>query len=226
VGDNIDPANLPLSLTDANLHLATIPTGLSSDILLRRPDVMQAEDALEAAKGNAAAARAALFPKITLTGLLGTASSALASLFTDGTPGGRRDAELPHLQGRRRQGHRPSGRGPAGRLAGRLSQGGAIGLSDVANVLARRGTIADQLEASTAARDAAADNFRLSTQRYQGGIDTYLDVLTAQQTLYTSEKTLIATVLADGSNRVSLYRALGGDRLDGTAGPVQPRNGG
>jgi multidrug efflux system outer membrane protein len=62
-------------------------------------------------------------------------------------------------------------------------------------------------------------------QRYQGGIDTYLDVLTAQQTLYTSEKTLIATVLADGSNRVSLYRALGGDRLDGAAG-LQPRNGG
>jgi multidrug efflux system outer membrane protein len=90
--------------------------------------------------------------------------------------------------------------------------------SDVANVLARRGTIADQLDASTAARDAARDNYTLTDQRYQGGINGYLDVLTAQQTLYTSEKTLIATVLADGANRVSLYRALGGDRLEANPG--------
>lgn len=225
VGDDIDPANLPASLTDANLHLATIPNGLSSDILLRRPDVMQAQDALEAAQGNAAAARAALFPKITLTGLLGTASSALSSMFTGGTFAWAGGATLSYPIFKAGAAKAAARQAEAQQQASLAAYRKAVqsAFSDVANVLARRGTIADQLEASTAARDAAADNFRLSTQRYQGGIDTYLDVLTAQQTLYTSEKTLIATVLADGSNRVSLYRALGGDRLDGAA---TPRNGG
>jgi multidrug efflux system outer membrane protein len=78
-------------------------------------------------------------------------------------------------------------------------------------VLARRGTIEDQIEAVRAARDAASDNYRLVNRRYQGGIGTWLDVLTAQQTLYASEKTLIAAQFTRASNLVGLYRALGGD---------------
>lgn len=220
VGADIAPENLPASLSDASEHLATIPSGLSSDILLRRPDVMQAEQALGAAQANTAAARAALFPKITLTGLLGTASSALASLFTGGTFAWAGGATLSYpifKAGAAKATARQAAAQQESALAAyRKSVQSAF--SDVANVLARRGTIADQLDASTAARDAARDNYTLTDQRYQGGINGYLDVLTAQQTLYTSEKTLIATVLADGANRVSLYRALGGDRLEGNAG--------
>jgi multidrug efflux system outer membrane protein len=221
VGGEIAPANLPASLADANSHLSTIPAGLSSDILLRRPDVMQAEQTLGAAQANTAAARAALFPKITLTGLLGTASTALSSLFTGGTFAFAGGATLSYpifKAGAAKAAARQAAAQQQASLAA-YRKSVQVAFSDVANVLARRGTITDQLDASTAARDAARDNYDLTDQRYKGGVNGYLDVLTAEQTLYSSEKTLIATVLADGANRVSLYRALGGDRLDG----VPPR---
>ncbi|MDE1917293.1 MAG: efflux transporter outer membrane subunit [Sphingomonadales bacterium] len=228
VGADISPATLPTSLADASGHLSTIPAGLSSDILLRRPDVMQAEDALAAAQANAAAARAALFPRITLTGLLGTASTALANLFTGGTfawAGGSTISYPIFRAGAAKATARQAEAQQRASLAAyRKSVQAAF--SDVANVLARRGTIADQLAASTAARDAARENYDLTSQRYRGGINPYLDVLSAEQTLYSSEKTLIATVLADGVNRVSLYRALGGDRLDGPGLPRPVRDGG
>ena len=81
----------------------------------------------------------------------------------------------------------------------------------MADALARGGTIEAQLAASTAARDAAADNFRLADRRYQGGVTGWLESLTAQQALYTQEKTLVGTRLAAASNRVALYAALAGD---------------
>lgn len=225
VGADIPPAALPTGIVDANSHLATIPAGLSSDILLRRPDVMQAEDTLAASQANAAAARAALFPKITLTGLLGTASTALTSLFTGGTFAWAGGATLSYpifkAGAAKATARQAEAQQRASLAAYRKSVQSAF--SDVANVLARRGTIADQLDASTAARDAARDNYTLTDQRYTGGINGYLDVLTAQQTLYTSEKTLISTVLADGANRVSLYRALGGDPLDPATVPQPPQ---
>jgi outer membrane protein, multidrug efflux system len=228
VGDDIAAQNLPASLDDAVRHLSAIPAGLSSDILLRRPDVMQAEDALAAAQANAAAARAALFPKITLTGLLGTASTALASLFTGGTFAWAGGATISYPLFRAGAGKATARQAEAQQRASLAAYRKSVqsAFSDVANVLARRGTIADQLEASTAARDAARENYDLTDQRYQGGINPYLDVLSAEQTLYSSEKTLIATVLADGANRVSLYRALGGDRLDGPTPAPPPREGG
>ena len=82
---------------------------------------------------------------------------------------------------------------------------------DVADALARGGTIDAQLAATTAARDAAADNFRLADRRYQGGVTSWLESLTAQQALYAQDKALVSTRLAAASNRVALYRALGGD---------------
>jgi multidrug efflux system outer membrane protein len=90
---------------------------------------------------------------------------------------------------------------------------------DVADTLARRGTIDAQLSATAAARDAAADNYRLANRRYQGGITSWLESLTAQQALYGQEKTLVSTQLARASNLVALYQALGGDD------PVVGKNG-
>ena len=228
VGADLAAGTLPTNLEDAEAHLSAVPSGLSSDILLRRPDVMQAEDALGAAQANAAAARAALFPRITLTGLLGTASTALTSLFTGGTFAFAGGATLSYPIFRAGAAKATARQAEAQQRAALAAYRKSVqsAFSDVANVLARRGTIADQLEATTAGRDAARENYALTNQRYEGGINPYLDVLSAEQTLYSSEKTLIATVLADGANRVSLYRALGGDRLDGAAVPQSPREGG
>jgi multidrug efflux system outer membrane protein len=228
VGADIAPADLPKGLADANAQLSVIPAGLPSEILLRRPDVMQAEDALAASQANAAAARAALFPRITLTGLLGTASTALTSLFTGGTFAWATGATINYPIFRAGAAKATARQAEAQQRASLAAYRKSVqsAFADVANVLARRGTIADQLEATIAARDAARDNYDLTNQRYEGGINQYLDVLSAEQTLYSSEKTLIATTLADGANRVSLYRALGGDRLEGPAMPPPPRDGG
>ncbi|MEO6715775.1 MAG: TolC family protein [Novosphingobium sp.] len=83
--------------------------------------------------------------------------------------------------------------------------------ADVANALARRGTIDTQLAAAQAGRDAAADNLHLAELRYKGGIDSYLGELTARQALYNAERTLIATKQLRATNRVALYRPIGAD---------------
>lgn len=212
-GGEVAPANLPGDIADASAHLSEVPAGLESTVLLRRPDVAQAELQLRAAKYQVSAARAALFPKITLTGVLGVASTALSTLFTGGAFawGTGAAANWPILDG------------GANKSAFRLSQAqhdAAIAtyrkaiesaFRDVADTLARRGTIEAQLAATAAARDAAADNYRLADRRYQGGVTSWLESLTAQQALYASEKVLVATRLARASNFVALYQSLGGD---------------
>jgi multidrug efflux system outer membrane protein len=105
------------------------------------------------------AARAALYPKITLTGVAGVATTALASLFSPANFAWRATAaSWPIFKGGG-QGHHRVRPGPARRRSGRLSQNGATAFQDVANVLARRGTIEAQIEADRR-RDAASDNYR------------------------------------------------------------------
>ena len=206
-------ANLPADIADASAQLATVPAGMDSSVLLRRPDVAEAELLLRAAKASVGAARAGLFPKITLTGVAGVASTALSMLFTGGAFAWGTNAAASW----------PIFNGGASKSAFRLAQAqqdAAVAtyrksiesaFRDVADALARGGTIEAQLAASTAARDAAADNFRLADRRYQGGVTGWLESLTAQQALYTQEKTLVCTRLAAASNRVALYAALAGD---------------
>ena len=83
--------------------------------------------------------------------------------------------------------------------------------ADVSNTLARRGTIDEQLRADTAGRDAAEDNYKLAEMRYRGGVQSYLEELTARLAFYSTERSLVATQLLHASNRVALYRSLGGD---------------
>lgn len=212
-GGEVSPAHLPASIEAASAHLAEVPAGLDSAILLRRPDVAEAELQLRAAKANMSAARAALFPKITLTGLVGVASTALSTMFTGGAFawGTGAGVSWPIFDGgAAKSTYRLS---QAQRDAALASYRKAIesAFRDVADTLARRGTIDAQLAATAAARDAAADNYRLANRRYQGGITSWLESLTAQQALYGQEKTLVSTQAARASNLVALYQALGGD---------------
>lgn len=213
VGDDVPGDLLPASIDDAAAHLSPVAAGLDSTILLRRPDVAQAEFALRSAYANVDAARAALYPKITLTGVAGVATTALSSLFSP----------TNFAWGLTSAANWPIFKGGAAKASYRVSQAQRdaalatyrktvqTAFQDVANVLARRGTIEAQVEAVRAGRDAASDNYRLVNRRYEGGIGTWLDALTAQQSLYSSEKTLVSAQYTRASNLVGLYRALGGD---------------
>ncbi|HEX8058305.1 MAG TPA: efflux transporter outer membrane subunit [Novosphingobium sp.] len=213
VGGPVDPAMLPATVEDAGAQLREVPAGLDSTILLRRPDVIEAEYQLKAANAEIGAARAELFPKITLTGLLGFASDALDALFKGGNfiwqaggnasysifSGGAAQAGVAQSKAQR----------DAALAAYRKSVQSAF--ADVADTLARRGTIDAQLRATQAGRDAAADNLHLADLRYRGGVDSYLNDLTARQSLYSAERTLATTQQLRASNLIALYRSLGGD---------------
>jgi multidrug efflux system outer membrane protein len=224
-GAPVDPALLPASLAEVENTVSELPAGLDSTILLRRPDVMQAEYQLRAANAEIGAARAALFPRISLTAVLGFASTALTSLFSGGSFNWSVSPQASYS----------IFSGGAGRANVRLTQAqreaalaqyeGAIqtAFREVADALARRGTIDEQLRAQRAFFVAAEDNYRLSEARFRGGIDPFLDTLIAQRSYYSAERTLVATRLAKAQNLVALYRTLGGDsRLDATAGGPVP----
>jgi len=225
VGAPIDPTLLPASIEESQATIATLPAGLDSGILLRRPDVVQSEYELRAYNAEIGAARAALFPRISLTGLVGFASTALSSLFSGGAfnysvaP----SVSYPIFQaGAARNNVRYT---EAQRDAALATYEKTIqtAFQETADALARQGTLADQLRAQTNFRDAAADTLRLVNARYQGGIDTFLSSLDAQRSLYTAQRTLVATQLTGASNRVTLYRVLGGDSsLEATADGPRP----
>ncbi|MFM5916520.1 MAG: efflux transporter outer membrane subunit [Novosphingobium sp.] len=212
VGAEVAPANLPGGIEDAAARIAAIAPGLDSTVLLRRPDVVEAEWQLRAADAEIGAARAALFPKISLTGLLGLATSALTSLFTGGaftwTAGA--SASVPIFG----TGAKANVRITEAQRDAALAQYQKViqtAFRDVANALARRGTIADQLAAAGKGDAAAADNLGLADLRYRNGIDSYLSELTARLSRYSAARTLVQTRLLDATSKVAVYRAVGAD---------------
>ncbi|TXC69898.1 efflux transporter outer membrane subunit [Sphingomonas ginsenosidivorax] len=225
VGAPVDPTLLPASIDQAFPTVATLPAGLDSGILLRRPDVVEAEYALRAANAEIGAARAELFPRVSLTGLLGFASSALSSLFTGGAFNYSVAPSVSYPIFR-------AGAGVAGVAYSKAQRDAALAtyeksiqtaFQETSDALARAGTLDDQLRANRNFADAAADTYRLTEARYRGGIDTFLNSLDAQRSLYTAQRNLVATLLVGGQNRVTLYRVLGGDStLEATADGPRP----
>ena len=215
VGAPIDPGLLPNSIDEAAAAVAELPAGLGSGILLRRPDVVEAEYALRAANADIGAARAELFPRISLTGLVGFASNALSALFAGGAFNWQAGGAASYPIFRAGAGRANVDVSKAQRDAALATYEKAIqtAFRDVADALARRGTITDQLDATRDLQAAAADNYTLSDARYRGGIDSFLQSLDAQRSLYSAQRTLVTTQLTRASNLVTLYRALGGDSL-------------
>ncbi|OHD08304.1 efflux transporter outer membrane subunit [Sphingopyxis sp. RIFCSPHIGHO2_12_FULL_65_19] len=221
VGGDVDRTLLPASLTEVTPSVVALPAGVSSEILLRRPDVIEAEYGLRAANADIGVARAQLFPSISLTGLLGFASNALGSLFDSGSfswsAGG--DATAPIFDaGGRRAGVAVS---EAQRDAALAGYEGAIqtAFREVADALAVQGTISERVRAAAANSEAAADTATLTDARYKGGVDSFLASLDAQRSLYSARRSEIGTQLLLVSTRIALFRALGGDSGAGTATP-------
>ncbi|BBC72030.1 transporter [Altererythrobacter sp. B11] len=213
VGAPFDRALLPSGLGEIAETIATLPAGTSSDVLLRRPDVIQAEYLLRAANADIGVARAALFPSISLTGLLGAASGALGDLFTGDAFGvtatASASATVFDAGGRRANVAATQAR----RDAALASYERAIqtAFREVSDALATQGTIGDRLAAARRNTDAAADTARLTEARYRGGVDSFLANLVAQRSLYTARRSEVAVALIGLQSRIELYRVLGGD---------------
>jgi multidrug efflux system outer membrane protein len=225
VGADVDPATLPESIESAAPTLSELPAGLDSGVLLRRPDVVQAEYVLQAANARIGAARAALFPRISLTGLLGFASNALGSLFSGSafTWNAGANANYSIFAGGALRAGVDQARGQQQLALAQYERAIQQAFREVSDALARRGTIDAQQRAQTQLVAAARDNYTLSTARYRGGIDTFLQSLDAQRSLYSAERSLVATQLTRAQNLVDLYRTLGGDALlDTTADGPRP----
>jgi multidrug efflux system outer membrane protein len=225
VGTPIDPGLLASSIDEAFGTVVPLPSGVSSYVLLRRPDVLQAEYQLRAANAQIGAARAALFPKISLTGLLGFASSALTSLFTGGAFGWSAGANADYTIFQAGAGRANVRLTEAQRAAAVATYQHAIqaAFRDVANALARRGTINDEIAARQRQQAATADVYTLTEARYRAGIDPYLNVLDAQRSYYAAQQTLVEMKLTAASNLVDLYQALGGDTFTEPP-PTKPRD--
>ncbi|MFH1998410.1 MAG: TolC family protein, partial [Planctomycetota bacterium] len=185
--------------------------GTPSEELLRRPDIVQAESLLKAADANIGAARAALFPRISLTTSVGTASNELSGLFE---PGSRTwnfapKVVLPIFDPRAWSALDAT---QVEREIALTRYEGAIqaAFREVADALARKGTLGDQMEAQQSMVDAYQETFRISNARYEKGTDIYLNVLDAQRSLYAAQQGLIAIRLATLANQVRLYAVLGG----------------
>lgn len=213
VGADVDPQNLPGTIDDAAGRITDVPAGLSSAILLRRPDVLEAEWQLRAANAQIGAARAALFPKVSLTGLLGFISPALSDLFSGGNftwqAGGV--ASYPIFSGGAGKANVRASVAQRDALVAGYRKAIQSAFTDVANVLARRGTIDAQLQAAEAGDAAADDNLKLAEMRYRSGVDSYLNVQTARLARYNAARALVQIRQTAATNRVALYRALGGD---------------
>lgn len=211
-GAPVEEALLPISLDALIGSTAQVPAGLSSAVLLQRPDVLQAEHELIAAHADIGAARAALFPKISLTAAIGVASSALSSLFTSDAFSwtAAPSASLPIFGGGLRAGVDYS---KAQRDAALARYEGAVqsAFREVADGLARAGTIGDQQRAQRALVVASEKAYALADQRYRAGIDTFLTALVAQRSLYAARRSAITTDLELLQNRVLLYRVVGAD---------------
>ncbi|SAL80025.1 RND efflux system outer membrane lipoprotein [Caballeronia peredens] len=213
------PDDLPAGMAlDGQNLLTDIPAGLPSDLLLRRPDIMEAEQNLLAANANIGAARAAFFPSISLTGNFGTLSPTLGGLFKPGSAawGFAPTITLPIFEGGQNLANLDLANIEKKIEVAQYEKAIQSAFSDVADGLAARGTYDQQIAAL--ARDAAAQQRRLdlSTLRYKQGVDSYLGVLTAQQDLYSVQQTLITARTQRLANLVSLYQSLGGGWIERT----------
>jgi multidrug efflux system outer membrane protein len=215
VGTPIAPNLLAGSIDEAFGTVVPLSAGVDSYVLLRRPDVLQSEYQLRAANAQIGAARAALFPRITLTGLLGFASSALTSLFTGGAFGASAGVNAGYTIFQAGAGHANVRLTEAQRAAAIATYQHTIqtAFREVADALARRGTLNDELSARQRQQEAAADTYLLTEARYRAGIDPFLTVLDAQRSYYAAQQTLVQMKFTAAQNLVDLYQSVGGDSL-------------
>jgi len=210
VGSPMSAALLPAELGSVSPPKEIFP-GLSSELLLQRPDVLAAEHRLKATNANIGAARAAFFPRISLTTAIGTASAELSGLFQSGSGmwSFAPQIALPIFDARTWSAYDVTKVEREISVA-QYEKAIQTAFKEVADALAVQGTVNRQIAAQQSLVDAVAETYRLSNARYTKGIDNYLGVLDAQRSLYAAQQGLIVLRLAQLTNRVSIYKVLGG----------------
>ncbi|MGH7995976.1 MAG: efflux transporter outer membrane subunit, partial [Opitutaceae bacterium] len=209
---------------DPHACLAGIPAGLPSDLLEQRPDIVAAEHALKGANADIGAARAALFPSITLTGSYGTSSTTLRSLFAPGSEAWNFSPQIawpiflpgPALSALR------SVKSAELIAAANYQLAVETAFREVADALAVRATVAMQLDANRKFERAVAHTFALTLAGYRKGVDSLLDVVSARQTLDSARLDLIQSEYARLFNLITLYQDLGGGWTRKTVRPARP----
>jgi multidrug efflux system outer membrane protein len=205
------PPGLPL---EGQGLLAEVPAGLPSDLLARRPDVRQAERQLQAANANIGAARAAFFPRITLTGSVGLASDDLGGLFDNRAWQFAPRITLPIFDAGANQANLEISQANRDIAVAQYERSIQGAFREVADSLAGRATLGEQLRAQQAQAQAEEQRLRLADLRFQNGASSYLDVLEAQRALFLSQQAVVVVQAAQQQNLVVLYKALGGGWKD------------
>jgi len=192
--------------------LKDVAPGLPSDVLLRRPDILSAEHQLKAANANIGAARAAFFPRISLTAAAGITSSDLTNLFKPaaGTWSFTPQVVLPIFDSGARQANYKAAQVDQDIAIAEYEKSIQAAFREVSDSLSLRTTLVTQQNALESLVNTLAETYRLSEARYTGGIDSYLSVLVAQRSLYAAQQQLVGVRLARLSNLVALYKVLGG----------------
>ncbi|MCB4810587.1 AdeC/AdeK/OprM family multidrug efflux complex outer membrane factor [Methylovorus menthalis] len=208
VPDNL----LPQSQPDQVTSVADLPAGIPSEVLQRRPDILQAEHSLQAANANIGAARAAFFPTITLTTTLGSASNQLSGLFASGSKvwSFAPQLTLPIFDAGRNRSKLKSAEVAQQITVAQYEKAIQSAFKEVADALAIRENLTERMQAQQSLVEASQESYKLSDARFRGGIDSYLAVLDSQRTLYSAQQTLITVNLTAQTNQVTLYKVLGG----------------
>ena len=215
VGGALPAALLPPLLDNAmppSAALLALPTPLPSSLLLVRPDVLAAEHSLRAATANIGAARAALFPSISLTASAGSASRELSGLFDSGsgTWSFAPQIRLPIFDGGRNRANVRIAEANQQLALAQYEKTVQIAFREVADALAERAHWSERLDAQSSLVAATQQALTLSQARFKAGADDYLSVLDAQRSLYAAQQTHITLRLAEQVNRITLYKVLGG----------------
>ena len=198
-------------LADAPI-MVDVPAGLPSDLLTRRPDIRQAEQQLLAANADIGAARAAFFPRISLTASAGSASSHLSGLFKSGSYGWTLAPQLllPIFDAGRNRAGLDSANAGRDIAVAQYEKSIQTAFREVSDALAGRATLGEQLRAQQVQANAEAVRYKLSDLRYQNGVASYLDLLDAQRSLFSARQAVVQIRLAQLQSQVTLYKTLGG----------------
>ena len=194
------------------LAMTPLPAGLPSELLTRRPDIRQAEQQLIAANANIGAARAAFFPRISLTAQAGTASSELSGLFKSGSWGFTIAPSLllPIFDAGRNQANLESAQAGRSIAIAQYEKAIQTAFREVSDALAGQATLQEQSQAQQQQAEAESARLQLADLRYRNGVSSYLDLLDAQRSLFATQQGVVQVRLAQLQNQVALYKALGG----------------